>query len=142
MPPVEPVVEPTPSTPGRAPSFVAIQQLQLDQGVGTIPDKRSLREIQEEEQSRQAEDDFLKWWAAEEERVRLEEAQMASILENVGERKASKPKASKKKSGSRKPPSTTAEGTSENHIRPEGQGRQNSRRNAKKPPRSKVEPVS
>jgi hypothetical protein len=37
-----------------------------------VLDKRSLLEIQEEEQARQAEDDFLKWWAAEEERVKLE----------------------------------------------------------------------
>lgn len=34
-------------------------------------DKRSLRDIQEEERARQQEADFLKWWAAEEERVRL-----------------------------------------------------------------------
>lgn len=54
-------------------SFVAIQQLQIDQDA-FVPgkDKRSLREIQEEEKSRQEEADFLKWWAAEEERVRLE----------------------------------------------------------------------
>jgi hypothetical protein len=53
-------------------SFAAIQQLQLDQGFVPVLDKRSLLEIQEEEQARQAEDDFLKWWAAEEERVKLE----------------------------------------------------------------------
>jgi len=34
--------------------------------------KRSLRDIQEEERARQQEADFLRWWAAEEERVRLE----------------------------------------------------------------------
>lgn len=61
-------------------SFMAIQQLQLDQGFAPMNDKRSLRKIQEEEQARQAEDDFLKWWAAEEERVRLElEEQIQSI---------------------------------------------------------------
>ena len=53
-------------------SFVAIQQLQLDQGFAPVSDKRSLREIQEEQQARRVEDDFLKWWAAEEERVKQE----------------------------------------------------------------------
>ncbi|KAJ7256495.1 hypothetical protein B0H12DRAFT_1112353 [Mycena haematopus] len=53
-------------------SFVAIQQLQLETGTSSGKDKRSLREIQEEETARQAEEDFLKWWAAEEERVKAE----------------------------------------------------------------------
>jgi len=35
-------------------------------------DKRPLREIQEEEQARQEEEEFLKWWSAEEQRVRSE----------------------------------------------------------------------
>ena len=34
--------------------------------------KQSLKEIQEEEQAQRAEQEFLKWWAAEEERVRME----------------------------------------------------------------------
>lgn len=34
--------------------------------------KRSLRDIQEEERTRQQEADFLRWWAAEEERVQLQ----------------------------------------------------------------------
>ena len=127
LPSVEPVVEPTLSTTGRAPSFVAIQQLQLDQGVGAIPDKRSLREIQEEERARQAEDDFLKWWAAEEERVQSEEAQITSMSEGVGQQKSQRSKPSKKK-----PPSTMPEGAIEHYIRPEGQRRQSNRRSAKK----------
>ncbi|KAJ3814922.1 hypothetical protein F5876DRAFT_31863 [Lentinula aff. lateritia] len=53
-------------------SFVAIQQLQLEQGTSNINDKRSLLEIQQEEQAKREEEDFLKWWNAEEERVRLE----------------------------------------------------------------------
>lgn len=53
-------------------SLVAIQQLQLEQGTSSGRDKRSLREIQEEEKARQAEEDFLKWWTAEEERVKAE----------------------------------------------------------------------
>jgi len=54
-------------------SLVAIQQLELDQVAGGLSkEKRSLREIQEEERERQQEVDFLAWWAAEEERVRVE----------------------------------------------------------------------
>lgn len=45
---------------------------ELQETTSTPKDKRSLRDIQEEEQARQQEADFLKWWAAEEERVRLE----------------------------------------------------------------------
>lgn len=56
-------------------SFLAIQQSELDRlasdGVAG-KDKRSLREIQEEEAALQAEADFLAWWTAEEERIRLE----------------------------------------------------------------------
>lgn len=66
-----PVPHRTPS-PTSGMSFVAIQQLQLEQVAGHSKDKRSLREIQEEEQSLQQEADFLAWWAAEEERIRLE----------------------------------------------------------------------
>lgn len=72
LPPVQPVVDSSPLGPNQSLSFAAIQQLQLDQGFVPALDKRSLLEIQEEEQARQAEDDFLKWWAAEEERVKLE----------------------------------------------------------------------
>jgi hypothetical protein len=53
-------------------SFIAIQQLQLEQGVGNTKDKRSLLDIQQEEQAKREEDEFLKWWNQEEERVRLE----------------------------------------------------------------------
>ncbi|KAJ7481215.1 hypothetical protein B0H11DRAFT_2024703 [Mycena galericulata] len=70
QPPPAPVV--APSSPVSGVSFVAIQQLQSEQGTSSGKDKRSLREIQEEEKARQAEDDFLKWWAAEEERVKAE----------------------------------------------------------------------
>jgi len=45
---------------------------ELQGTTSTSKDKRSLRDIQEEERARQQEADFLKWWAAEEERVRLE----------------------------------------------------------------------
>ena len=47
------------------------------------PDKRSLREIQEEEHALQAEADFLIWWTAEEERVQQEaEAEAWALVES------------------------------------------------------------
>ncbi|KAG6821309.1 hypothetical protein H0H93_000170 [Arthromyces matolae] len=68
----------TPTTPVQSTtgmSIVAIQQLEMDQlaldGAGK-KDRRSLKEIQEEEQALQAEANFLAWWTAEEERIRLE----------------------------------------------------------------------
>ncbi|KAI0041827.1 hypothetical protein FA95DRAFT_1639827 [Auriscalpium vulgare] len=67
-PPVRPVVEASMSASSL--SFAEIQQLQIEQGAVPSKDKRSLKEIQAEEQERQAEADFLKWWAAEEERAR------------------------------------------------------------------------
>ena len=54
-------------------SFVAIQELQREQGGKGKEKKRSLKEIQEEEQARRVEEEFLAWWAAEEERLRAEE---------------------------------------------------------------------
>ena len=60
----------TPGTSGV--SLVAIQQLQLEQSNTKPPDKRSLLEIQQEEQATRAEAEFLKWWKEEEERVRLQ----------------------------------------------------------------------
>lgn len=68
-------------------SFVAIQQLQHDQATPVSKDRQSLREIQEEERARQAEAEFLQWWAAEEERTKLE---MAGSSQNLpaGKKKA------------------------------------------------------
>ncbi|KAJ6490484.1 hypothetical protein DFH09DRAFT_374031 [Mycena vulgaris] len=81
QPPPAPVTAPAPP-PVSGVSFVAIQQLQLEQGTSSGRDKRSLREIQEEEKARQAEADFLKWWAAEEARVQSE-AEAASRVRDV-----------------------------------------------------------
>ncbi|KAK7014794.1 hypothetical protein VNI00_019254 [Paramarasmius palmivorus] len=67
-----PVHQPLPPSLTAGMSFVAIQQLELDQGVTSGNDKRSLVDIQKEEQERRQEEDFLKWWEAEEERVRME----------------------------------------------------------------------
>ena len=70
-------------------SFVAIQQLQLEQVAGHTKDKRSLREIQEEEKALQQEADFLAWWSAEEDRIRLE-AEIAAAPQDA------RPKSTKK----------------------------------------------
>ena len=70
LPPVQPVVQSSTTT---GMSFVAIQELQREQGRGPTKDKRSLLQIQEEEQARQVEEDFLKWWTAEEARLKAEE---------------------------------------------------------------------
>ncbi|KAF9224282.1 hypothetical protein BS17DRAFT_780823 [Gyrodon lividus] len=78
IPPVQAIAEPT--VPGAAPSFAEIQRMQQMQGTSMPNDKRSLREIQEEEQARQQEAEFLKWWAAEEERVQLETLQQEQLL--------------------------------------------------------------
>ena len=62
-------------------SFAVIQQLQLEQAfTGPSKDKRSLREIQAEEQARQQEEDFLRWWGVEEERVRLESEALSRAM--------------------------------------------------------------
>ena len=62
-------------------SFVAIQYSQQEQLSASSPakDKRSLREIQEEEQALEAEANFLKWWTAEEERVQEEALVLAQF---------------------------------------------------------------
>ncbi|KAF8959590.1 hypothetical protein BDZ97DRAFT_1666960 [Flammula alnicola] len=79
LPPVQPVAEPSPT---RGMSFAAIQHSQQKQ-VAPIKDKRSLREIQEEEHALQAEADFLKWWTAEEERVQQEALALAQFESNL-----------------------------------------------------------
>ena len=76
----------SPSLPASVMSFVAIQYSQQEQLLASpAKDKRSLREIQEEEQALEAEANFLKWWTAEEERVQEEAlilAQFQSKLNN------------------------------------------------------------
>ncbi|KAJ7074108.1 hypothetical protein C8F01DRAFT_1075722 [Mycena amicta] len=60
-------------------SFVAIQQLQLEQeqGASAGRDKKSLVDIQ-------AEEEFLKWWAEEEERVKMEaEANAVAVARSL-----------------------------------------------------------
>ena len=73
----EPAV--SPSLPASVMSFVAIQYSQQEQLASPGKDKRSLREIQEEEQALEAEANFLKWWTAEEERVQEEALALAQF---------------------------------------------------------------
>ena len=95
---MEPAIESSTPLPTSGLSFVAIQQMQLDQGPTAVVDKRSIIQIQEEEQALQAEADFMKWWHAEEERVKQEEAQIATLTRGDGVRGKSprKPKSAKK----------------------------------------------
>lgn len=90
LPPVQPVVQPSAPTSGI--SLVAIQQLELEQHNAPIKDKRSLKEIQEEERARQQEEDFLKWWAAEEARLQAEEQSVLDAAAAPSKSKRSKPK--------------------------------------------------
>lgn len=96
-----------PVTAAPAQSFAEIQAMQIQQTMVPEKDKRSLIEIQEEERARQAEADFLKWWANEEERVRLESqaeaAAIASSSSPKSERKPRKGKAPKPKPADARP---------------------------------------
>src|ERR1700678_177277 len=60
-------------------------------------DKRSLREIQEEERALEAEASFLKWWTAEEERVREE---VLALKRRVGEKRGGDGRKGRRKGGS------------------------------------------
>lgn len=77
--PSKPVVN---TSPGAVKSFVAIQLMQQEEDISPLSIKQSLKEIQEEERAQKAEQDFLKWWANEEERLRLER-EIASDLSAV-----------------------------------------------------------
>ncbi|KAF9527809.1 hypothetical protein CPB83DRAFT_894990 [Crepidotus variabilis] len=94
---VSPSVQPTPkaspsTTSGM--SFAEIQDSQKKQ-VPPVMDKRTLKEIQEEEQSLQAEADFLKWWTAEEERVKEEAQALAQFEKDFKEQQHSSEKSAK-----------------------------------------------
>lgn len=78
-------------------SFVAIQQLQIDQAVPPPIERRSLLEIQEQEQARRTEEEFLRWWQEEEERVRLE-TEIESSKAAQPHRNPRKPRKSKARS--------------------------------------------
>ncbi|OJA20708.1 hypothetical protein AZE42_06915 [Rhizopogon vesiculosus] len=78
LPPVQPVVQSS-ATPSSL-SFAEIQQSQILQDRSTPKDKRSLVEIQEEEQAIRLEVDFMKWWTAEEARIQEEARQASEVL--------------------------------------------------------------
>ncbi|KAI0291504.1 hypothetical protein B0F90DRAFT_1823827 [Multifurca ochricompacta] len=78
LPPVEPVSQSS-SSSGAPISFAEIQQLQSQPNMMS-KERRSLREIQTEEAELQAEVEFMKWWTAEEERIRLENEAVAESL--------------------------------------------------------------
>ncbi|KAJ3515702.1 hypothetical protein NLJ89_g1583 [Agrocybe chaxingu] len=99
LPPHQTAAAPSPPPTGM--SFIAIQHSQREQ-LAPIKDKRSLREIQEEEQSLQLEADFLKWWTAEEERVQQEALALAQIQSNLGKQAPRQPRLSKRKSNTGK----------------------------------------
>jgi len=101
-PPVQPIVQSSTTT---GMSFVAIQELQREQAREPAKDKRSLLQIQEEEQARQAEEDFLKWWTAEEARLKAEEQGVPQGPQRP--QKSKKPKPPKPKA-----PNPRAEGIS------------------------------
>ncbi|GJE93782.1 hypothetical protein PsYK624_099430 [Phanerochaete sordida] len=105
LPPVQPSVQPSPA-PAAAPSFVAIQELQREQGGRGKARTRSLKEIQAEEAARRVEEEFLEWWAAEEVRLRAEEAGAAPLAASAEAGAARKPKGRRRegaKDGARKP---------------------------------------
>lgn len=83
LPPVQSAVQS--SEPGVVPSFSEIQLLQQLHGTSTRKEKQSLLEIQQEELSRQQEEDFLRWWTAEEERVRRELAEQELLLSQANQ---------------------------------------------------------
>ena len=84
-------------------SFTDIQRMQALQGTTTTPkDKPSLCDIQEEEHVRQREADFLKWWAVEEEHVRLEmvaQEQERAVGARTGTHQENKERGGKTKTG-------------------------------------------
>lgn len=82
--------------PTKGMSFVAIQHAQQEQTM-PIVDKRSLREIQEEEHALQEEADFLKWWTAEEERIRREEEQALALAQAASTKSSNANKTGRKK---------------------------------------------
>jgi inhibitor of Bruton tyrosine kinase len=104
----EPAV--SPSLPASPMSFVAIQYSQQEQLLASpAKDKRSLREIQEEEQALEAEANFLKWWTAEEERVQEEALILAQFQSKSNNKQSRKPRHGKEK-GRRKSADATESG--------------------------------
>lgn len=81
MPPVEAAPSTSPSTSGA--SFATIQRQQQQQVPNKAIPKKSLLEIQREEEEHRVETDFISWWNAEEERLRLQSQAQAAEAELV-----------------------------------------------------------
>jgi len=82
------------SSSSPAPSFADIQQQEQERSIAIPQNKRSLREIQQEQEQNQAEEEFLKWWNAEEARLKtVDRAIPASQGPKAGHRKNRGPKA-------------------------------------------------
>ena len=123
LPSVEPVCQPSSSVPI---SFTEIQQMQSLPS-NTTKERQSLRDIQAEEAELQAEAEFMKWWTAEEERIRLEnEAIAASLLQpqkQQPQKQQQRPHHHHHHHGRRnKKPAATAEGESALGPRPSREG--------------------
>ena len=118
-------------------SFVAIQLAQLEQETVPVKDKRSLKEIQEEEQARQVEEDFLKWWTAEEERVKLEEqAALAAVQtppRNQGKGKKGKGKGGPAQGQSNTPKSQQGQAQGQSSQQRQDTGGEPTRKRNRKP---------
>jgi hypothetical protein len=92
-------------------SFVAIQDAQKQ--AQSVKDVRSFREIQEEEHSLQLEADFLKWWTAEEERVKYEALALAEENALNKSPNSSPMKGRNRRTGGKRKARTTSEGSSQ-----------------------------
>ncbi|KAG8984218.1 hypothetical protein FRB94_006226 [Tulasnella sp. JGI-2019a] len=78
---------PPPPPPARAPcgssaSILDIQQQEQEE-LESVKVKKTLREIQEEEEERRVQEDFERWWAMEEERVKAEEEAMLTAAKAI-----------------------------------------------------------
>ena len=96
------------SAPATGMSFVAIQDAQKQ--AQSVKDVRSFREIQEEEHSLQLEAEFLKWWTAEEERVKYEAfalAEFENALTKPPNSSSKKGRSRRKGTGTNPRPGTT-----------------------------------
>lgn len=120
LPSVETTIcqQPSPSVPI---SFAEIQQLQSQPSSNTTINakglrRQSLRDIQAEEAELQAEAEFMKWWTAEEERIRLEnEAVAESLLQQppIQQNKKQQQRSHHHHGRRNKKPVATAEGASD-----------------------------
>ena len=115
----EPAVSSSPLTAASVMSFVAIQYSQQEQITSPTKDKRSLREIQEEEQALEAEANFLKWWTAEEERVQEEALALAQFQSKLNSNSNNNKQSNRKPRYKEKGPRKSAKATTESKQKPQ-----------------------